>query len=75
MDVLGSTRYDITIKFSRQEINNLAQILTKCKDFDFSSMASYGPAGVEGAYNDFTSIIDEYTFKVKPEKDDKEIEK
>ena len=75
MEVKESTRYDLTVKFSRQEINNLDQILSKCKDFDFSSMTSYGPTGVEGAYHDFTSIIDKYTFKVKPEKDDWESEK
>jgi hypothetical protein len=36
-------------------------------------MTSYGPTGVEGAYNDFISIIDKYMFKLKPEKDDEEI--
>ena len=74
MEVIDSTRYHITIKFCSQEINNLDQILTKCKDFDFSSMTNFGPTGVEGAYNDFTSIIGEYMFKLKPEKDDEEIE-
>lgn len=74
MEVLETTRYDLTVKFSRHDINNLDRILTECKDFDFSSMNGFGPTGIEGAYNDFTSIIDKYMFKVKPEKEDEEIE-
>ena len=73
MEVLDSTRYDIEIKFTRRDIYNLAAILRKCKDFDFSTIHSIDD-NVEQIYNEFTDIIDKYLKGINPENEDKRLE-